>query len=352
MNNKLGADVQKSGTENAYKEIRAILENARSRAYVAVNSTMVRAYWEIGRVIVGEEQKGKIRAEYGKRLIDSVSIKLSKEFGAGFNERNLWHMRNFYLKFKKVNALRTELSWIHYRLLLSIDDKNALEFYLTETANNRWSTRELDRQISAMLYEQLALSKDKSKLKELAVHGQILKMPAGIIKDPHVLEFLQVKENETLHENKLEELLTSKLKDFLLELGKGFSFVARQKRITVDGEHYHVDLVFYNYILKCFVLVDLKVGKLTHQDIGQMDFYVRYFEKEEKQAGDNPSIGMILCSNKNEAMVKYTLLAESRNIFASKYKLYLPTEKELVEELKRERSTADLQKIKSNKNQL
>ncbi|MBU0591163.1 DUF1016 family protein [Candidatus Micrarchaeota archaeon] len=352
MNNKLGADVQKSGTENAYKEIRAILENARSRAYVAVNSTMVRAYWEIGRVIVGEEQKGKIRAEYGKRLIDSVSIKLSKEFGAGFNERNLWHMRNFYLKFKKVNALRTELSWIHYRLLLSIDDKNALEFYLTETANNRWSTRELDRQISAMLYEQLALSKDKSKLKELAVHGQILKTPADIIKDPYVLEFLQVKENETLHENKLEELLTSKLKDFLLELGKGFSFVARQKRITVDGEHYHVDLVFYNYILKCFVLVDLKVGKLTHQDIGQMDFYVRYFEKEEKQAGDNPSIGMILCSNKNEAMVKYTLLAESRNIFASKYKLYLPTEKELVEELKRERSTADLQKIKSNKNQL
>jgi len=238
------------------------------------------------------------------------------------------------------------------RYTLYYRDKNARDFYLHEAADNRWSTRELERQISALLYERLALSKDKDKVKELATHGQILKTPVDIIKDPYVLEFLQLKETTALHESKLEELLIGKLKDFLLELGKGFSFVGRQKRITVDGDHYYVDLVFYNYILKCFVLVDLKVGKLTHQDIGQMDFYVRYFEKEEKQAGDNPSIGLILCSGKNETMVKYTLLAESRNVFASKYKLYLPTEKELVEEIKREIATIDLaenEKKKSTK---
>lgn len=339
--NELEANVQKSGTESVYNEIRTILEAARFRAYTAVNSAMVHAYWEIGKVITEEEQKGKNRAEYGEKIILRLSEKLKKEYGTGFTDRNLRNMRGFYIAFPIWHAVRTELSWTHYRLLLAVEDKNARDFYLHEAANSRWSTRELERQISVLLYERLALSKDKDKVKELATHGQILKNPVDLIKDPYVLEFLQVKENETLHENNLEELLINKLKDFLLELGKGFSLVARQKRITVDGEHYYVDLVFYNYLLKCFVLVDLKVGKLTHQDIGQMDFYARYFEKEERQTGDNPTIGIILCSSKNETMAKYTLLAESRNVFASKYKLYLPTEKELREELKRERWSID-----------
>ena len=207
------------------------------------------------------------------------------------------------MKFRKVNALRSELTWTHYRLLLRIEKEESRQFYMIESINSNWSTRELERQIYSLLYERIALSKDKEKVKELSKKGQIIKTPKDIIKEPYVLEFLGLKDNTNLHESELEQLLINKLKQFLLELGKGFSLVARQKRISVGTDNYYIDLVFYNYILKCFILIDLKLGKLTHKDIGQMDSYVRYYEKEEKPKEDNPTIGLILCSDKNESMV-------------------------------------------------
>ena len=236
------------------------------------------------------------------------------------------------------------MSWTHYRLLLRIEKEEARSFYLNEAVNSRWSTRELERQINSLLYERLALSKDKWKVLELANEGQLVRTPQDLIKDPFVLEFLNVTEPHTLREKDLEQGLIDHLQTFLLELGRGFAFIGRQKRITIDGDHFYVDLVFYNYLLKCFVLIDLKIGKLTHQDIGQMDFYVRYFEQEEKATDDNPTIGLILCSDKNEAIVKYTLLQESRQIFASRYKLYLPTEAELQRELHDERAKIEFGK--------
>src|SRR3989344_1621962 len=318
-----------------YTKIRDIIESARLNVFKTVNSTMVYTYWEIGRVIVEEEQKGKERAEYGLNLLKMLSIKLTKEFGRGFDESNLRNIRQFYILFPNRDALRNELTWTHYRLLIRIEREDSRSFYLNETINSKWSTRELERQISSLLYERIALSKDKEK--EMSLKGQVIEKPADVIKDPYVLEFLGLKENAQYSERDMEKVLIEKLKEFLLELGKGFSFIERQKRITVDGDHYYIDLVFYNYILKCFFLIDLKVGKLTHHDIGQMDFYVRYFEKEEKLEGDNPAIGLILCSDKNEVMAKYTLLSENKGVFASKYKLYLPTEDELKRELQKER---------------
>ena len=330
--------------DTTYQSIRAILEKARSTAYRAVNFAMVQAYWGIGRVIVEEEQRGAERAEYGKGLIKELSIRLTKDYGRGFDESNLRNMRLFYHTFPNCDALRHELSWTHYRLLLRIEKEEARNFYMLESVRNNWSTRELERQVNSLLYERLALSKDKEKVLELSTKGQVIQEPKDIIKDPYVPEFLDLKESRKFLEKDLEHALIDELQAFLLELGKGFSFVARQGRITVDGDHYYIDLVFYNYVLKCFVLIDLKVGKLTHQDIGQMDFYVRYFEKEEKLEGDNPTIGLILCSDKNETMVRYTLLEDSKQIFASKYKLYLPTEEELKEELERERRMLELEK--------
>lgn len=341
MNNK---SVQKKNVSFAYENIKQILEKARNTAYRAVNFAMVQAYWQIGKVIVEEEQKGKERAEYGKFLIKELSQRLTKECQKGFIERNLWYMRDFYLKFPKVNALRSELTWTHYRLLLKVENENTRKFYMQETINSNWNTRELERQMNSLLYERIALSKDKKGVKELSAKGLVIQKPEDIVKDPYILEFLGLKENEKYLESDLEKLLIDKLKDFLLELGKGFSFAARQKRISVDGEHYYVDLVFYNYILKCFVLVDLKVGKLTHQDIGQIDFYTRYFEKEIKRREDNPTIGIVLCSDKNEALVKYTLLKENKQIFASKYKIYLPSEEELKKELTKERQLIEQEK--------
>ncbi len=328
----------------AYENIRLILEEARSHAYRAVNFAMVTAYWNIGKVIVEEEQKGKTRAEYGRFLLTELSMRLTKDYGKGFNQTNLIYMREFYLKFKIYHALRDELTWTHYRLLLKIENENARNFYMIETINNRWSTRDLDRQIDSLLYERLALSRDKKKVKELSAKGQIVRNPEDVIKDPYVLEFLGIKENEKHAESSMESLLIEKLKAFLLELGKGFSFIARQKRISVGGDDFYIDLVFYNHLLKCFVLIDLKSGKLTHQDIGQMDFYVRYYENEEKGEGDNSTIGLILCSSKNESMAKYTLLEESRQVFASKYKFCLPTEAELKKAISEERQMIELEK--------
>ena len=335
---------EQSSIDTTYQNIRAILEKARSTAYRAVNFAMVQAYWEIGRVIVEEEQKGAERAEYGKGLIKELSIRLTKDYGRGFDESNLRNMRLFYQTFPNCDALRHELSWTHYRLLFRIEKGEARNFYMLESVKNNWSTRELERQINSLLYERLALSKDREKVLELSTKGQVIQEPADIIKDPYVLEFLDLKESRNFLEKDLEHALIDKLQAFLLELGKGFSFVARQRRITVDGDHYYIDLVFYNYVLKCFVLIDLKVGKLTHRDIGQMDFYARYFEKEEKLDGDNPTIGLILCSDKNETMVRYTLLEDNKQIFASKYKLYLPTEEELKAELEREREMLEMER--------
>jgi len=350
--NKESRLIKQSSLEITYQSIKEILEKARNSAYRSVNFAMVQAYWQIGRIIVEEEQKGKERAEYGKGLLKELSKKLIRDYGRGFDESNLRNMRMFYLTFPKCDALRHELSWTHYRLLLRVEKEKARSFYLIETINNRWSTRELERQINSLFYERIALSKDKAEVLKLSKKGQIIQKPKDIIKDPYVLEFLELQENSKFLEKDLEQALIDKLQQFLLELGRGFSFVARQKRITIDGDHFYIDLVFYNYILKCFILIDLKIGKLTHKDIGQMDFYVRYFEKEEKQENDNPTIGLILCSDKNETMVKYTLLEDKKQIFASKYKLYLPTEEELKRELTCEREMIEMERrLKVNNEQ-
>jgi predicted nuclease of restriction endonuclease-like (RecB) superfamily len=320
-----------------YERIRSIIEESRSRALYAVNTEMVRAYWLIGREIVEEEQKGKKRAGYGEELIKLLAEKLTAEFGPGFIARNLWHMRNFYLFFPKLNALRSELTWTHYRLLMRVDDANARSFYEIECVKNHWSTRELERQINSLLFERLALSKDKKGLSRLSKKGQEIQKPDDLVKDPYILEFIGLKEEPHLKETALESGLIEHLKDFILELGKGFSFAARQKRITLDGDHFYIDLVFYNRLLRCFVLIDLKVGKLLHQDLGQMQMYVNYYDREARQKNENPPIGIVLCIDKNAAVVRYTLPKGEKRIFASKYKLYLPSKKELITELNKER---------------
>ena len=322
-----------------YLKIKSILEEARHNVYRHVNFIMVQAYWNIGREIVEEEQKGKQRAEYGATIIEELSQKLTVEYGQGFNKTNLWYMKQFYLAFKNLHALRGELSWTHYRLLLKVEREKIRQFYLNECIQSNWSTRQLERQINTLYYERLLASKNKlpvkreadARAKKLAVS------PEDQIKDPYVLEFLGLKEHPALKENELEHALIEKLQNFLLELGRGFSFVSRQMRISTETQHFYIDLVFYNYLLKCFVIIDLKTTKLTHQDIGQMDMYVRMFEDKMKQAGDNPTIGIILCTKKDETIVKYSVLKESKKLFASQYKLYLPSEKELQDEIEREK---------------
>jgi predicted nuclease of restriction endonuclease-like (RecB) superfamily len=312
-----------------YDGIRAVLASARRNTISAINATMVTAYWEIGSQIskaVGD------RAEYGKHLLLFLSERLTAEFGKGFNERNLRYMRQFYQMFPIRNALRSELTWTHYRLLTRVEEPNRREFYLNECAESGWTSRQLERQINSFYYERL-LATQKEYRAEIA--GEVYKKepktgPDHILKDPYVLEFLDLKENAKYNEDDIEQSLIDTLQEFLLELGKGFSFIARQKRITTDdGEHYYIDLVFYNYILKCFVVIDLKTGKLTYQDVGQIDFYVRLFDDKVKQSDDNPTIGIILCADKSESIVKYSVLADNENLFASKYRLYLPTEDEL-----------------------
>jgi len=320
-----------------YSDIKQILENARSSAYRAVNFAMVQAYWNIGKRIVEEEQQGKERAVYGENLIKNISDFLTKGFGKGFNISNIWYMRQFYLTFENLHALRGELSWTHYRLLLKIEKKDARSFYMIECAKSQWSTRQLERQINSLLFERLTLSKDKESVLQIANQGNIIQKASDLIKDPFVLEFAGLKPNVHFYEKELEQLLIDKLHVFLLELGKGFAFVARQQRITHENDHYYIDLVFYNFILKCFVLIDLKTDKLTFQDVGQMDSYVRLWEDKMKIDGDNPTIGLILCTQKNETTVKYSLLNGNEQIFAAHYKLYLPTEKELQEAIEHQK---------------
>jgi predicted nuclease of restriction endonuclease-like (RecB) superfamily len=323
--------------QSLFSDIKSILEQARASAVRAVNFSMVLAYWEIGKRIVEEEQGGH-KAKYGDKILSDLSIKLIAEFGKGFDESNLRNMRLFYNAFPIRDALRHELNWTSYRMIMKLDNQDARNYYINECIDQNWSTRTLERQINTLYFERLLSSKNKKALISSSAKESEKDKPniLDFVKDPYILEFLSLDKNATLYEKELETELLNKLQQFLLELGKGFSFVSRQQRISADGEHFYIDIVFYNYILKCFVLIDLKVGKLSHQDIGQMDLYVRYYEDQIKQESDNPTIGLILCTEKNEVIAKYSVLKESKQIFASKYKLVLPTEKELISELNAE----------------
>ena len=310
-----------------YNEIKKILISARNKVYQTANFAMVEAYWNIGKSII-EEQGGNEKAEYGTGLLKELSKQMTQDFGKGFTVANLKNMRQFYLTFPNGYALRSELSWTHYRLLMRVENENAREFYMQEAVKSQWSTRQLERQINSF--------KNKEQVAEEIQTLEPAKKPEDVIRDQYVLEFLGLKSNDDFYESDLEQALITHLQKFLLELGRGFSFVARQRRITFDGRHFRIDLVFYNYILKCFVLIDLKVGDLTHQDLGQMQMYVHYYERELMNEGDNPPIGIVLCADKSESVVKYTLPENETQIFASKYKLYLPSEEELLRELKQE----------------
>lgn len=319
-----------------YEQIRSILETARNQAYSAANSAMVQAYWSIGKSIV--EQQGKSeRAEYGRQLLQELSKQLTHDFGKGFTASNLRNMRQFYLTFSNCYALRSNLSWTHYRMLMRVENEKARNFYLEECEKANWSTRQLERQINSFFYERLVSSRDKEAVGKEIHSLEPAKKPEDVIHDPYVLEFLGMKQSADFYEKDLESALIGELQNFLLELGRGFSFVARQKHINLDGEHFYIDLVFYNYILKCFVLIDLKTGKLTHQDIGQMDSYIRIFDELQKGEDDNPTIGIILCSEKNEAIAKYSVLNDGKQLFASKYQLTLPTAEELERYIENER---------------
>ena len=318
-----------------YNGIKEILASARNKVYQTANFAMVEAYWQIGKSIV-DEQGGAAKAEYGKGLIRELSKQMTLDFGKGFTVANLKNMRQFYLTFPNGYALRSELSWTHYRLLMRVENEKAREFYLNEAVKSQWSTRQLERQINSFFYERLLSSKNKDKVAQEIQTLEPAKTAEDIIRDPYVLEFLGLSPNDDFYESDLEQALITHLQKFLLELGRGFSFVARQKRITFDGRHFRIDLVFYNYILKCFVLIDLKIGDLTHQDLGQMQMYVHYYERELMNEGYNPPIGIVLCADKSEAVVKYTLPETETQVFASKYKLYLPTEEELLKELQQE----------------
>jgi predicted nuclease of restriction endonuclease-like (RecB) superfamily len=382
-----------------YARIRGILESARSTVARSVNTTQVVANWLIGQEIVEEEQRGEDRANYGEQLLTNLSRRLRKDLGGGFSVSALKYIRAFYLSYpsllKKQYAMHVELpmlesksneirreargllpgsavppgkshaargqlgfanisdpayreswrpgqlhasfSWTHYRTLLRVENQESRSFYEIETIKNGWSARELERQINSLLYERLALSKDKKGLLRLAKKGHEVQKPTDLFKDPMVMEFLGLPQSPKLVESDLEEALIENLRAFLLEMGRGFAFVARQERITIDGDHFYIDLVFYHTILKCFVLIDLKVGKLTHQDLGQLQLYVNYYDNERRSAGDHPTLGLILCTDKNEAVVRYTLGKRYRkNVFASRYQLHVPTEAQLKAELRRE----------------
>ncbi|CAL1517368.1 PDDEXK nuclease domain-containing protein [Chitinophaga sp. MM2321] len=317
-------------------EIKSLLKTARHKVYNAINSAMVEAYWHIGKRIFEEEQKGQERADYGSFLLKELSKQLIEEFGKGFEERELRRMRQFYQAFPIRDALRPELTWTHYRIILRVENLSARQYYIAETAEQSWSTRQLERNINTLYYERLLSTQNK---KEALLDQQKMEkaVPPDIIKNPYVLEFLGLEKPTGYSESNLETAIISNLQAFLLEMGKGFSFVGRQYRIKTDTKVFYIDLVFYNYILKCFVLIDLKIHELTHQDIGQMDMYVRMFEDIKKTEGDNPTIGIILCAEKDQTIVKYSMLEENKQLFASKYKLILPTEEELRAELEREK---------------
>ena len=302
---------------------------------------MLNLYWNIGKIIM-EIQQGDERATYGDAVLEKLSNKLTVEFGKGFSKRNLERMRKFYICFPIATTVSSQLSWSHYLELIKIEEENKRSFYLKECENTRWSVRELQRQIGSLLYERLALSSNKSKVLELAKEGQVLKESKDLVKDPFVLEFLDIKENTEYLETDLEKNILKHLKEFLLELGKGFSFVGNQVRLTLEEDHFYPDLVFYNRLLKCFVIIDLKIGKITHQDIGQMQMYVNYYDREIKENSENKTVGILLSTEKNETIVKYTLPEDNDTIFASEYKLHLPTEQQLINAVEEEKKNLKL----------
>ncbi|MFM9972342.1 MAG: YhcG family protein [Burkholderiales bacterium] len=320
------------------KQLRGLIRQARQQAWKAVDLLQVRTGWQVGRHIVEFEQGGRTRAAYGRGLLAQLAAQLTAEFGKGFDASNLYKMTRFYRLFPNLDAARLNLSWTHYRLLLRLDDPLAREWYANEAAEQNWSTRQLERQISTMYYERLLASKDRmGVLREAQSNlAKIDETPRDFVRDPVMLEFLGLPGTGRLLESKLEDALIGNLQAFLLELGKGFAFVARQQRISTESKDFYVDLVFYNYVLKCFVLFDLKTQELTHENIGQMDMYVRLYDDQRRAAGDNPTVGLILCASKDETVVRYSVLHGNEKLFASKYKLILPSELELREELDRE----------------
>jgi len=351
--------------DNLFSVISQLLSNAKNNIVKTINNTMVITYWHIGQFIVEYEQGGKDRAVYGTQLLKRLSIDLTSRFGKGYSWRNLYYMKQFYTEFpilqtvfaksdnqklqtpfaksekqdvnlfsEKLITSIAHLTWSHFVRLLSIKDEDERGFYIIETAENKWSERELDRQINSSLFERLVLSKDRKAAKELSEKGQIISTEQDLLKDPLVLEFLNIKQDSSYSENELETAIINNLGEFLLELGKGFTFVARQQRISSGTEHFYIDLVFYNRLLRCFVLIDLKIGKLKHQDIGQMQMYVNYYDREIKTETENQTIGIILCKEKDDFVIEYTLPKDNKQIFPNEYKLYLPDKMELQKLLK------------------
>ena len=332
-------------SNNIINQIQSIIANAQARAIQSVDTERVAMYWQIGKVIFEEEQQGKERAEYGKFLIKSISNEFQPQLGSGFSVRQLERYRQFYKQFPIASALRTQFSWTHYKTLLSIDNQDKKDFYIAETEKNNWNARQLERQVNSQLFERLLLSNDVQSVLAVARDEKLPTDAKEIIKDPMVLEFLGLRRETAYYEKDLETAIITHLQDFILELGNGFSFVARQKRIHIDGDDFFIDLVFYNRLLQCFVIIEIKTTKLTHQDIGQLQMYENYYDRFEKQDFENPTIGILLCTDKNDAVVKITLPENSNNIIASKYQLYLPTEKQLIEEVQKE-----IQKLDNDSN--
>jgi predicted nuclease of restriction endonuclease-like (RecB) superfamily len=317
------------------QDIRHIIDEARSNAIRSVDFCRVQMYWHIGQRIVEEEQNGESRAEYGKYIIRNLAQELSPEYGSGFGVRQLEQARKFYVEYPIANALRSQFNWTQYRILIQIPDKDKREYYELETANNNWTARELERQVQSLLYERLLLSTDKDAVLAVARRQRIPQDPHELIKDPMVLEFLGLERKAHYYELDLESAILSHLEDFLLELGNGFTFVARQKRMLIEDDEYFADLVFYNRLMRCFVVIDLKTHKATHADLGQLQMYVNYFDRCIKTEEENPTIGILLCTEKNDTMVQMSLPENNRTILASKYQLYLPTEQQLVDEVQK-----------------
>ena len=327
------------------QEIAAIIAVSRERAIRSVDTERMLMYWNIGRKIFEEEQQGKERAGYGDYLIKFLSQELQPIFGSGFSTRQLNWYRQFYRTFPIVSAVRTQLSWTHYKLLLSFDSQDKRDFYIAEAEKNNWTSRQLERQINSQLFERLLLSNEVADVLAVAREEKLPSAAKEIIKDPIVLEFLGLKREAAYYEKDLEAAIITHLQEFLLEIGNGFSFIARQKRIHIEGDEFSIDLVFYNRLLQCFVIIEIKTDKLTHQDIGQLQMYVNYYDRIEKQEFENPTIGILLCADKNDAVVKITLPDNNKTIVASKYQLYLPTEQQLINEVKKE-----IEKLENNQN--
>ena len=345
MENKTEKNVLLTNQETFVGEIRTIIDNARSAAIRSVDFNRVQMYWNIGRRIVEEEQHGKERADYGTYLIKNLAKELEPEYGSGFGVRQLEQSRQFYRTYPIANTLRSQLNWSQYRRLIQIEDPDKREYYELESVNGGWTARETERQINSMLYERLLLSNEKEKVLAVARNQRIPESPTEVIKDPMVLEFLGLERKAAYYEKDLESAIISHIAEFLLEMGKGFSFVARQKRILLEDDEFFADLVFYNRLLRCFVVVELKTGKLTHQDLGQLQMYVNYYDRCEKQEDENPTIGILLCSDKNDTVVKMALPEDNSTILASKYQLYLPTTEQLIKEIDEVKQSASNDEI-------